>query len=61
PAVLEASVAARGRWVRAVVFLLLLIAPWLAYWALRHLLVRPPRSTSRGVARKSDHPGPLPK
>jgi hypothetical protein len=51
PVVLAASVAARGRWARVVVFLVLLLAPWLAYWALRR----------RVVERKSDPPGPLPK
>lgn len=51
PAVLAASVAARGMRVHAIVFFVLLIAPWLAYRALRR----------RVVERKSDPPGPLPK
>ena len=49
PAVLAASVAARGMRAQGIVFLALLIAPWLAYWALRLLVVE----------RKSDPPGPL--
>ncbi|WNG17836.1 hypothetical protein [Cystobacter fuscus] len=51
PAVLAASVAARGMKAQGIVLLVLLIAPWLAYWALRR----------RVVERKSDPPGPLPK